>query len=451
MLTPSVGWNLLAASAVLQIVRIVATVAALLMVAGAQASTPNARPLTGLKAPDGPLLGMVWVGEKAEIAPLDAATLEPAGKALPVKNIGAWTFSPSHDQLALGSTRSPLVRFVDAARLQPLRSVKLGLSGTVERIDWLSARSVVVVYAHFDGTRIAWVDPTTGKVVKRGRLGMDPFKAASGGGRLVALLPPRKGIGTARLAVVGTGTRARIVSLPKIRIGSTVPRENTVFRRISPGLALDPDGAHAYVVGTEGVVADVNLRSRAVAYHSLTQPRSLAARLGAWLVPTAEAKQIAGPVLDATWLGGGLVAVAGTRYDATTGKDGETQFATPLGLRVVDVRTWTQRTLDAGANGFAIADDALLAYGVRSQWSQTAQSVSGMGVAAYGTDGNARFHLLPSVPVGYVQVNGSRAYGWVDDQANAWHIVVLDVAAGTVERDLTLTHPTHLLIGDGSY
>jgi hypothetical protein len=368
-----------------------------------------------------------------------------------VKYPGAWTFSPDRAQLALGSTRSPLVRFVDAARLRTLRSVKLGLSGTVERIDWLSARSVVVVYAHFDGTRIAWVDSATGKVTKRGKLGVDPFEAVSGGGRLVALLPPRNGIGTARLAVVGVGGRARIVSLPKIRVGSTAPSANTVFRRISPGLALDPDGAHAYVLGTDGVVADVNLRSRAVAYHSLTQPRSLAARLGAWLVPTAEAKQLIGPALDATWLGDGLVAVAGTRYDATTGKNGETQFATPLGLRIVDVRSWTQRTLDAGAAGFAIAEDALLAYGVRSEWSQTTQSISGMGVTAYGTDGSTRFHVLPSVPVGYVQVNGSRAYGWVDDEANAWHIVVFDVAAGTVERDLTLAHPTRLLIGDGSF
>ena len=429
--------------------RIVATLAALLVVASAQASPPTARPLTGLKAAEGSLLGMVWIGEKAEIASLDAATLEPAGPALPVKDPGAWTFSPDRAQLALGSTRSPLVHFVDAARLQTLRSVKLGLSGTVERIDWLSSRSVVVVYAHFDGTRLAWVNPTTGKVTKRGKLGVDPFQAASGGGRLVALLPPRKGIGTARLAIVGTGGRARIVALPKIRIGSTVPRANTVFRRIGPGLALDPAGAHAYVVGTDGVVADVNLRSRAVAYHSLTQPRSLAARLGAWLVPTAEAKQLAGPSLDARWLGDGLLAVAGTRYDATTGKNGETQSATPLGLRIVDVRAWTQRTLDTGAAGFAIADGALLAYGVRSEWSQTAESISGMGVAAYGTDGSRRFHLLPTVPVGYVQVNGSRAYGWVDDEANAWHLVVVDVAAGTVERELTLAHPMHLLLEDG--
>ena len=431
--------------------RIVAIVAALLAVAGAQASQPAARPLTGLKAPEGPLLGMIWIGRNAEIAPLDPATLQPAGKALRANDVGAWTFSPTRDGLALGSTRLPLVRFVDVARLEPLRSVRIGMSGRVERIDWLGTGAAVVTYTHYDGTRIAWVDPTTGDVTKRARLGVDPYQAVSGGGRLVALLPPRKGIGAARLAIVGADGHMRIVRLPGIRIGATVPRARTVFRRVVPGLALDTSTGHAYVVGTEGVVADVNVRSLAVANHPLARPRSLAARLGAWLVPTAEAKELAGPSLHASWLGDGLLAVAGMRYDATVGKNGEIQSATPLGLRVVDVRTWTERTLDPGAAGFAIANGALLAYGVRSEWSQTAQSISGMGIAAYGTDGSRRFQLLPTVPVGYVQAHGSRAYGWVADQSNAWHIVVIDVAAGAVERDLTLAHPTRLLIDDDSF
>jgi hypothetical protein len=432
-----------------EIVRIVATVAALLTVAGAQAS-PAARPLVGLKGPQGPLLGIVWVGNAAEIAPLDATTLEPAGPALPIKDPGAFGYSPDHTQLAVGSTSSSVVRFVDVASLEVLRSVSLGRIGSVERVEWLGPGAAVVLYAQPDGTRIAWVDPTTGEVMKRARLGVVPFQAVSGPGRLVLLLPPRKGIGTARLEVVDAAGGARVVRLRKIRIGSTVPRAGTVFRRIVPGLALDPETAHAYVVGTDGVVADVGMLSRSVSYHSLVQRRSLAALLGAWLVPAAEAKELVGPALDAQWLGGGLFAVAGTSYSATIGKNGETQSATPLGLRIVDVRSWTQRMLDPGADGFAIGNGALLAYGVRSEWSQSASSISGTGITAYGADGGARFHLLASVPIGAVQVNGSLAYGWVEDPANAWRIVVVDVAASAVERDLTLAHPTRLLIGDNS-
>jgi hypothetical protein len=284
--------------------------------------------------------------------------------------------------------------------------------------------------------------------VKRARLGADPYQAASGGGRLVALLPPRAGIGGARLAVVGAAGRLRIVRLPSIRIGASRPGAGLVFRRISPGLALDPIGAHAYVVGTDGVVADVNLYSLAVTTHSLARTRSLAARIAAWLEPPAEAKAIDGPSLQARWLGAGLIAVAGTNYRATARQGTETQSATPLGLRVLDVRTWTQRTIDAAASAFAIADQALLAYGVRSEFAPGTRSVAGMGLAAYGPDGSMRFRLLAKMPISFVQVNGSRAYGWIADAANAWHLVVVDVAAGAVERDLTLAHPTRLLLSD---
>ena len=451
MLTPAAGGTSSPLLLYFGVVRIVAIVAALLAVAGAQASQPAARPLVGLKAPEGPLLGIVWSGRTAELAPLDKTTLEPAGKGLPITDPAAADYSPDGSQLALGSSRSPLVRFVDVARLETLRSVKLGRGGDVERIDWLGTGAAVVLYAAPDGTTIAWVDPTTGEVSKRTRLGANPYQAVSGGGRVVLLLPPRhKGIGAARLEIVGADGRTSVVRLPKIRIGSTVPRARTVFRRIQPGLALAPETGHAYVVGTDGVVADVDVRSLKVTNHSLAR-RSLAARLGAWLVPAAEAKELAGPALDAQWLGEGLLAVAGTSYSATIGKNGETQSATPLGLRVIDVRSWTQRTLDAGADGFALGNGALLAYGVRSEFGTTTQSVSGMGIVAYGTDGSARFHLLPTVPVASLQVNGGLAYGWLVDAANPWHLVVLDIAAGTVVRDLQLAHPTRLLVGDSSF
>jgi hypothetical protein len=422
-------------------VRIVAIVAALLVVAGAQASAPGARPLVGQKAPDGPLLGVVWSGNAAELAPLDATTLEPAGKGLPITDPAAADYSPDGSQLALGSSRSPLVRFVDVARLETLRSVKLGRGGNVDRIDWLGAGAAVVLYAGPDGPRIAWVDPTTGEVSKRARLGASPYQAVSGGGRVVLLLPPRhKGIGTARLEIVGADLRTRIVKLPKIRIGSTVPQARTVFRRVVPGLALDASTEHAYVVGTNGVVAAIDLLSLKVSNHSLA-PRSL--------VPT---KALAGQALDARSLGDGLVAVAGTSYSATIGKSSETQSATPLGLRIIDVRTWTQRTIDPGADGFAVGGTALLAYGVRSEFGTATKSVvAGMGVAAYGTDGSARFHLLPGAPVSFVQAKGAFAYGWLVDPATpSWHVVVLDVAGGTVVRELRLAHPTRLLIADSA-
>jgi hypothetical protein len=432
-------------------VRIAAIVAALLVLAGAQAS-PGARPIAGLKASEVPLLGVVYVDRTADLTRLDESTLEPVGPSFAIGDFSAWGFSPDRATLAVGGVYEPTIRFVDLTRLVTLRSVELGRAGSVERIDWFSSNSVVVLYASPDGTRVVWIDPSTGRVTKRARLGVYPYPMVSGSGRLLALLPPRKGgIGTARLAIIGAGGGLRIVRLPGIRNGQAQPRKGSIFHRVVPGLALDPTAGHAYVVGTNDAVADVDLRSRAVATHSLRRPRSLMARLGAWLVPKAEAKAISGPQLQAAWLGGGMVAVAGTSFTATLRKNEESQSAAPLGLRIVDVRTWTERTIDANAGGFAVTNGALLAYGIRSELSSTKHSVSGMGVVAYGSDGSARFRLLPARPVEDLQVNGSTAYAWIAGGPGLPNPIVLDVAAGAVEREVTLTHPTQLLLDDGSF
>ena len=431
--------------------RIVAIVAALLAVAGAQAS-PAARPIAGLKASAGPLFGVVWFDRTAELTPLDQSTLEPVGATLKVGDFSAWGFSPERDALAFGAVYEPTVSFVDLTRFTTVRSVKLGRTGSVQRIDWLTGGSVVVLYASPDGERVAWIDPGSGRVTKRARLGVYPYPTVSGGGRLLALLPPCKGgIGTARLAIIGAGGGLRIVRLPGIRNGQTKPAKGSIVRRVVPGLALDPSAGHAYVVGTNDGVADVDLRSRAVATHTLRQPRSLLARVGAWLVPNAEAKAVSGPQLQARWLGEGMMAVAGTSFTATLRRNEETQSATPLGLRIVDVRTWTERTIDENADGFALTNGALLAYGIRSELSSTKQGVSGMGVVAYGSDGSVRFRLLPGQAVGDLQVNGSRAYAWVAGRPGLPDRIVLDLTAGRVERELTLAHPTQLLLDDGSY
>jgi WD40 repeat protein len=216
-------------------VRIVAIVAALLAVSSAQASQPS----------PAPLYGVVWSGRDGNLSRLDPSTLEPVGAALTFREFGAWSFSPDEDRLAVGGSYAPDVRFVDMASLQTIRTVLLGPSGAVERIDWLGPTTVVVLHASPAGTRVVWLDTTSGRVLKRAKLGADPFQTASAGGRVVALLPPRKGIGAGRLAVVGRDRRVRIVRLPKIRIGSTQPSAGGLFRRVSPGLAVDPVSGHA--------------------------------------------------------------------------------------------------------------------------------------------------------------------------------------------------------------
>jgi hypothetical protein len=419
------------------LVRSVAILAALLVLVGA----PAAAPATRSDAASAPVLGVVWNGEDAQLARLDPSTLEPAADRLSMGRFGAWALSPARDRLAVGRTSPAAVRLVDVVRMARLGTVKLAPSGSVTRIDWLRPNRLVAVYAHFDGSWIAWVDTRARRVVKRALLGADPPTAVSAGGRLAALIQPSSGIGKAQLAVASADGRLRFVRLRSIRIGTALPAKQGPVRRVLPGLAVDPSGARAYVVGAEGVVSVVDLRSLAVVTHRLRQPASRA--------PAAAAKSISGPILEAQWVGAGLLAVAGTEYRSTVKDGAERQFASPLGLRLVDVRTWTQTTIDPAASGLSVAGGTLLAYGVRSEWSPQDYVYTGIGIGAYAADGRERYRILPGQPIGWVQVGGGRAYAWLVDQKNSWHVAVVDLARAAVERDLILPRPTELLLGAG--
>src|SRR3989304_2316666 len=87
-------------------------------------------------------------------------------------------------------------------------------------------------------------------------------------------------------------------------------------------LAVDPSARTAYLVSGDRVFI-VDLRTLSVTDRGPL--RTLA-------------KSSAGTSRSAAWLGGGLMAVSGADYGVGT--------LTPIGLRVVDVRNWTTRTLD---------------------------------------------------------------------------------------------------------
>jgi hypothetical protein len=419
------------------LVRFVAMLAALLVLGVAHASAP----VTRSSAASTPLLGVVWSGRDAQATRLDPSTLQPAGRRVSLGQFGAWVLSPERDRLAVGRTSPSAIRLVDVNRMKRLATVRLAPSGSVNWIAWLRPSRLVAVYAHFDGSWIAWVDTRAHRMLRRAPLAGVPAATASGGGRFVALLQPRRSIGTARLAVASAAGRLRVVRLPGIRIGMALPvKPDRPSRRVLPGLAVDPAGARAYVVGTEGVVSVVDLRSLAVATHRL---REAASR-----TPAAAVKAISGPALEASWVGGGVLAVGGMSYRSTVQNGGERQFASPLGLRLVDVRTWRQRTIDPSASAVAVAGSRLLSYGVAFQWGG-GNVYSGNGIGGYARDGKERFRVLPGQPVGWVQVGGGLAYGWLIDEQSSRHVVVVDAATGTVERDLRLGRPTSLLLGGG--
>jgi hypothetical protein len=131
-------------------------------------------------------------------------------------------------------------------------------------------------------------------------------------------------------------------------------------------------------------------------------------RLHDWLEPQARAKADQGPTRQAVWLGRGLLAVTG--FDAHAGVDprgGQAEWQTPAGLKLIDTRAWSVRTLEPRAARVAIVSDRLLAFG--ALWDSREQKLSGSGLTAFGLDGSRRYHLYGDEPVSGVQGLGPRS------------------------------------------
>jgi hypothetical protein len=394
---------------------VVRTLAA--VVVAAVAVAPAAAPPALAKGGATPLLGIVRKASKPQLVPLDPATLLPLGGGLPAAGaVPVWSFSPDGRQLALASQAPLRIRIVDVGEMRQRAALKLTGAGGAMKLAWLRPDRLVVVHTRPDGARIVWIDPDARRVLKRAVLDVAPGAVASGGDVVTALLPAGEGAGAARLVIATADGSLREVQLGAIPISLWAGPGSELFRRVSPGLTLDPAARRAYAVGTNGVVAEVDLDSLSVTNHVVARPF---------------AKSLNGEELQARLIGDGTIAVAGDKYESAVDELGnETASRTPFGLRLIDVRTWTERTIDPAATGFALTAQGLLAYG--------------SGVAAYAAGGAARFEVLTGRPVGVVQTRADRGYAWLADPKAPFRVAVIDLANGSVEREVALA-PTSLL------
>lgn len=204
------------------------------------------------------------------------------------------------------------------------------------------------------------------------------------------------------------------------------PEDDYATRERIPGLAVSPDGRRAVVVPAGGRVAEIELDSLRVSYHDLSEPISLLGRLRNWLEPEAQAKVTEGPERYARWLGDRYVAVTGMDYHGLS--EGEVD-ASPAGLRLIDTRDWSVRTLADEATGIIVVRDLLLAFG--GPYSPDAGG-EGIGLRAYGADGKERFQVLGSELVGWVET--AWPYGYVPHANDETKVDVVDLRAGRVVR-----------------
>jgi len=311
-----------------------------------------------------------------------------------------------------------VLRFVDAERLSPLGAVRIpGHAGTVA---WTPRGRVLVASRRCcpDELRLVVVDAARKRVVARTKFAGEAVGIARSRDGLVVLLGPPKGFARTRLLVVDGLGRIRSVGLDVVG-GTTWPRsEPYLARQRVPGLTVDRDGGRAYVVAPDGRVAAIELGSLAVSYHRPTERVSLLARLRNWLEPAAHAKASDGPVRVARWLGGGLLAVAGTDARAVA-RNGRIvrQTLDAIPVTIVDTRNWTLRRLDGRAIGVIAAGDFLLATGGE------------LGLAAYDPDGRRRWQRYEGEGVWVQQVAAGRVYV---AQSTRGRVDIVDLGTGAM-------------------
>jgi hypothetical protein len=374
----------------------------------------------------GSVLASVWNG-RSLLARVDAVTLQPRGHALDLGEppLASGARAPGGGRLALGSGDGARLTIVDLRRMRRLAMLDFGPKGYVAGLAWPSPRRVV---AALSGTRveILVIDPDSRTVVQRHRLKGAVLRSARVQDGLVLLLSPAGGIGPATLALA-TPAELRTVTLP-VEAGVDPP---AVFE---PGLAVSADGRLAVVVAGGASAVTVDLRTLAVAQHELSHHVSLLGRLRSWLEPAASAKgPLEGPVRSAAWIAGGRIAVAGWDFRRT----GERTVSEAAGLRLIDTRNWSVRTLERGASETVLAGDTVLAYGGTSGPG----GLRGIGLRGFDSDGRERFHLFGDRYVGGVAVVDRHAY--VSNQsASETTIEVVELATGRVVR--TVRRSTYL-------
>jgi hypothetical protein len=307
-----------------------------------------------------------------------------------------WSFSPDRARLAAGSDVTAELRLFDLTRLRALGDVKLNRRGLVYATTWAS-RSRVLAAVLVPGccglgdTIISAVNADSRRVLWRRDLQGSLQAGAAYRGSFALVLGPRWAIGPSRLVVVAPDGRLRTVRLDQIRSGWQRYGRGPISHQWNPGLALDPATGRAFVVQAGAPVAEVDLRRLSVRYHPPSEPISFLGRLRDWLEPKAEAKAMDGPEREAIWLGGGHLAVTGVDYQGTIDNQGrEREVDAPAGLKLIDTRRWSVRTLDHSTSSISYTRGVLFGYG--TSWDSRTSKMSGSGLTAYDPSGRQLYH-----------------------------------------------------------
>jgi len=343
---------------------------------------------------------------RTSLVRLDPATLRPRGGDR-LRLRGYYdkqpVFSPDRTRAALGGASGTLL-FANVAELRREASVRVGSPyEDAEVVAWPTDQRLVALDVSSDAhrvglTKIVVVDTAHARVVQARRL----FRWAATGtgstqaGRVAVLVVSWTRLSPPRLLVVGADGLIHEVTLDRLRAGVGNSRSGEAVR--FPGLAVDPQGERAFVVNEGEPVAVVDLATLQVRYRHVAGLASPGREAAGHAKPTGTSNPRHGPSRVAKWLGGGLIAVSGTKsYTGPTHRWlGEARA--PAGLQVIDTRNWRVRTFDRRPTDFQWLDGRLVTYA--RVWDPATRRVRGdalvgfdrAGRRVYRIHGNSRTH-----------------------------------------------------------
>ena len=342
-------------------------------------------------------------GHGDRLALVDPQSLRPVSPSLPtfLDGLGG-TFSPGGRLFAYGNgfDGRALVQLIDVQRWSTRARMNLGGDGPVA-LAWPTQDCLIGVTGEgFGRQRLLVLTAPGGQVLaRRGFRGRRIASATTPLG-LVMLVAPDRGIGPARILHVGVDGDLRTIEVARIRAGGNEGRRRGGRFR-APGLTVDAEARAAYLVAAGPMlVARIDLTSGAVAYHELE-------RVG----PAVAAKgNVAAWWRHASWLGDGRIAVSG-HYEPPLRRGRRPQPLRPFGVRLIDTRDWTIRTLHPDAMFVRQAGERLLANG--TVWHGGGKRSTSTGLLAFDMQGRRAFTRFRGADVSVLGTHGRLAYVWV--------------------------------------
>ena len=358
-----------------------------------------------------------------EVLWIDPRTLRPIGQERVPIPVQTWSQALHADGRTLAlAAGSVWIVDAEAMRVTTSRRVRGGVMGLV----WVGRHLAVLTQ-----TAVRWLD-RGGRQVSVTAIGGRPVRWGTTAHGLVVLTEGDADTSTpATLVWSGPKDKARSVELDDV-VAGYLADEGQVGTVVTPGMAIDAADDRAVIVQSEGPIAEVDLRTMAVTYHD--------ERSGGML-PSAEAKLSDWSSVEAEWLTDDLVAVWGTSTITrieTEGIDETTMRDVPVGLSVLDVRTWSRCEIDPSVVDVVITDGRVFARATGGRRSDDS-------LVAYDATGRERWRRFGHRRTFDIDVYGPFVYAAMS--WDGWLVRIIDAETGEFVGVRHHRPPTLLLSG----